>query len=81
MTHGIRLVHCLSPSRQTLSQIKYKPDNISELAYETRPSAKQEMPENAAFCPLLLHGAMTTSASGPALEKCLNNTDLIWCDQ
>ncbi len=27
--------------------------------------------------PLLLHGAMTTSASGPALKKCLNNTDLI----
>ena len=30
---------------------------------------------------LLLHEAMTTSASGPTLEKCINNLDLIWCDQ
>jgi hypothetical protein len=41
----------------------------------------REMPENGLSAHLLLHGAMTTSASGPALEKCLNNLDLIWCDQ
>ena len=30
---------------------------------------------------LLLHEAIYDSASGPTLEKCLNNFDLIWCDQ
>ena len=80
--HSIRLVHCLSPSWQTPSENQASNQTI----FPSLPTGLGHLQNRRCLrmrlsAHLLLHGAMTTSASGPALEKCLNNLDLIWCDQ
>ena len=71
---------CLLPGRP---QVKIK---LQTRQYSSLPTGLGHLQNSRCLrmrlsAHLLLHEAMTTSASGPALEKCLNNLDLIWCDQ